>query len=258
MDLPFRRIQEQKILLRNKPLTIQDALLLKVIGVDVFSFKYQFDAMNMLLNLENLTLSDILDLLVILHPGDLMDLSIIYQCVPRNFGHIGNEAYTGEDLLEKWISVFGPFDFDLSGNVLTNLYIRARFFSEKDVFFPDCQQPFYGNVLCNPPYPVGDFLDTLFTKICEKRDDIENMLIILPFNLAGSLQGILLRIRTNFSDYFHTLRVQTSFHKYEVVKRRATHTHFSINYFGKNKQVFVKEFRNYVELTDDNVMELIN
>jgi hypothetical protein len=243
MDLPFKRIQDQKIMLRQKSrLSIRDALFLKVIGVDVFSSKYDFDLFDILMQIQVLTISEIFDLLVVMHPGDFLDLAVIYQCVPKNFGFIGNEAYTPEDLIEKWISCFGSFDYDLSGNVLTNLYIRARFFSEHEPFFPSARDDFSGNVLVNPPYPVSVSLKTLFDRITEKLDRIDNMLLILPMDMGLDLQAVVFEFQDRFPDNIHTLMVKDTFYKYSAVPRKASHTKFVLHYIGKNKAKFRSEF----------------
>ena len=140
MDLPIKQFQDIKThLQRKKNLNIQEALVLKCLGIDVlhehFVEKYFFDARSYLDKIFSLKFQDLLDFIVVLFPSDFNDTSFIILFTPHDFGFVKNEAYTGNDILFTWFSVFKSFDLDLASNCVSNLYIKARYWSAVDQFF---------------------------------------------------------------------------------------------------------------------------
>jgi hypothetical protein len=246
MDLPIKQFQDIKThLQRKKNLNIQEALVLKCLGIDVlhehFVEKYFFDARSYLDNIFSLKFQDLLDFIVVLFPSDFNDTSFIILFTPHDFGFVKNEAYTGNDILFTWFSVFKSFDLDLASNCVSNLYIKARYWSAVDQFFPECKNiELFGNILCNPPYPIN-YLSALFTNVGRNIKRIHNMLIILP-TLSVDNGNIVKFFTREFSSYCCLESLNRNFSQKVKIKRFASRMQFTLLYIGKNVIKFQDAF----------------
>jgi 23S rRNA A1618 N6-methylase RlmF len=215
---------------------------------------YKFDYMYYIINIWKLGFNDLLDFLIVFYPSGFNDYSLLYQYVPEDFGYIKNEAYTGNDLLETWLKLkaFRHFDLDLSSNSVSNIYIRSRYFSKTNPFFPECNATeLYGNILCNPPYPI-DYMKNLFDNIRRNVDKIDNMIIILPTDVGIESREQVYFFKSQYPHKYAEIKMDGNFKEYTRVRRYAVRYHMTLVYIGRNPVEFETQFGKFAKLPTVN------
>jgi hypothetical protein len=243
MDLPHKRVQDTKYQLTiKKSLDIKEALAMKLMGIDILKFpdKFSFDIRKDIFKMQ---FSEVLDFLVVCFPSSFIDTSLLTKYVPRDLGFVKNEAYTGYDVCQIWFSCFKVIDFDLSSNCISNLYIKAKYWSLYDKFFPDCDSmDLSGNVICNPPYPFS--LEKLIANVSKNINKIENMLLILP-PLSSTNSNILHLFQQEHRSKYYLLDIKGNFYKNVKLNRYASCMRFILFYIGKNVETFKRAFAKF-------------